>query len=51
MQSGPKSLDLPPPHACILKVITCWRIAKVEFTRVLLLYADASVEIVQCIKH
>jgi len=23
-QSGPKSLDLPPPSVRILKVITCW---------------------------
>ena len=32
-RSGPKSLDLPPPHACILKAITCWRVAKIKFTR------------------
>jgi len=33
MQSGPKSLDLPPPCMCILKAIKCWGVAKVEFTR------------------
>jgi len=32
-RSGPKSLDLPPPHACIPKAITCWRVAKTKFTR------------------
>jgi len=30
-QSGPKSLELPPPHACILKGIMCWEVAKVEW--------------------
>ena len=33
MQSGPKSLDLPPPRVRIMKVITCWGVAKVELTR------------------
>ena len=32
-QSGPKSLDLPPPCVRIMKVITCWGVAKVELTR------------------
>lgn len=29
------SLDLSPPHTCILKIIMCWGVAKVEFTRLI----------------
>jgi len=32
------SLDLPPPRVHILKVITCWGVAKVEFTRLVRSY-------------
>ena len=43
MQSDPNSLDLPPPRAHILKVITCWGVAKVEFTRLQLEYGRLKV--------
>jgi len=32
-QSDPNSLDLSPPRAHILRAITYWGVAKVEFTR------------------
>jgi len=33
MQSGPNSLDLPSSLVHILKVITCWEVAKVKYIR------------------